>query len=54
MYTVAIQGNVWGLVILLYCSFYINAHIFNKPTNDCIIFNSDTANDPAFVLTQRT
>ena len=35
MYNVALQGNVWGLVI--YCIAHINAHIFNKTTNKCII-----------------
>lgn len=36
MYTVAIQGKVWGLVNLLYCLFILMRTYASRPTNDCM------------------
>lgn len=35
MYTVAIQGKVWGLVNLLYCLFILMRTYASRLTNDC-------------------
>lgn len=36
MYTVAIQGKVWGLVNLLYCLFILMRTYASRLTNDCM------------------